>query len=315
MMPGEFFNDYDVTFDFGKNKDKKIKDVPPSYVDWVINCYKKESPAVSAIRRIRNRKSVTNLIKTSIVDAFQGIMPPMTEADSKIAPIMRDGDLDPSLFGSFVEYMVKNHMGLSITEQPQELLCLYGLAEPPGNLVFTGEPSNPTKRIEWIHKSFEKEKRSLTDICNLSFSHSILLGHFNEKKASELFTWVKNNEDYLHNYLMGLDLSIPDKDEQYTCDKISVGCVIGVIDMINGDTIIDIKCRKDDNLKEYQRQLFTYACLHYLRYGKIFKKCEIYNFLSGKRFVMELSDSCVRYAREYIKKLGSSCPEHLELFI
>lgn len=238
----------------------------------------------------------------------------MIEADSKITPIMRDSDIDPSLFGSFVEYMVKNHLGLCINDQPQELLCLYGLTEAPGNLVFSGNFENPTRRITWIHRSFIKEKKSIMDICNLSFSHSLLMGHFNEKKASELFTWVKNNEDYLIDYLAKLNLPIPDKDEQYTCDKISVGCVIGVIDMISNDTIVDIKCRKDDNVKEYQRQLFTYACLHYLRYGKIFKKCEIYNFLSGKRFVMELSDSCIKYAREYIKTLGSFCPEHLELF-
>ena len=152
------------------------------------------------------------------------------------------------------------------------------------------------------------------DIYNLSLSHPILMGQCSEPKAKQIFVWIKEHGSYLRDYLSKLVLPIPDKNEQETCDKISVGSVIGVIDMISNDAIIDIKCCQKDDIESYKKQLFTYACLHHLRYKSDFTRCEIYNFITGKQFVMALGDSCKKYAKEHIKNLGSYCREHLKLF-
>lgn len=309
----QFYNDYDVEIDFGKHSGKKIKELPHEYCSWLLNNVKNKPYITNAIKRIRNRRGVTTLIKNLKGISF---IPEMIEIQTKLKPIIRDPKLNTSLYGSFVEYAVKHYSGLSVDDEVQLLLAQYGLVEFPSHIVMYGELLEPTKRIKYIYNSFMKptKERSISDICNLSFSHSIELGHFPEKQASDLFRWVNENQDYLLSYFTNLCIPLSNKEDQYTCDKISVGVVIGVIDMISGDAIVDIKCRQEDNVDEYRRQLFTYACLHHLRYGSNFTRCEVFNFLTGKYFVMALSDSCEKHAKDFIKSLGSYCPEHLELF-
>ncbi len=140
------------------------------------------------------------------------------------------------------------------------------------------------------------------------------MGHFNEKEAASLFSYVRENLPYFEYYSKKIVIPIPDNPHfQSTCDKISVGCVIGVIDMISNGAIIDIKCCQTDDKEYYRKQLYTYACLHFLRYGPLIQRCEIYNFLTGKQFVMPLSD-IEKHAETHIKTLGSYCPSHLKLF-
>lgn len=306
-----FFNDYDVIIDFGKHEGKKIKELPESYENWLLNSVKNRPDITDAIKRIRKRKGVTSLTKNI---KNLSVIPEMIEIQTKIKPVHRPSDLNSSMFGSFIEYLVKSYLGLSIDDEPQTLLCEYGLVDVPDHLIFKGDFLEPNQRIRWIYNSFIKTRRSVSDICNLSFTHSISMGHFSEKDASKLFTYVKENEIYFEEYLKTLVLPIPDKDEQNTCDKISVGCVIGVIDMISNDAIVDIKCKQTDDINEYRKQLFAYACLHYLRYGNLIQRCEIYNFLTGKQYVMALGDSCQKHAKNFIKALGDYCPEHLTLF-
>lgn len=306
-----FFNDYDLEIDFGKHEGKKIKELPLTYQKWLLSNIKNKPLIIDAIKRIKNRRGVTTLVKNIKDISF---IPEMIEIQTKIKPVYRDPELNPSMFGSFIEYLIKSHLGLSIDDQPRELLATHGLVELPAHLVYEGDFYEPNQRIKWIHDSFMKKQRSISDICNLSFSHSILLGHFSEKDARRIFVQMKEYEDYITEYLKTVLLPIPDKNEQYTCDKISVGCVIGVIDMISNDAIVDIKCRQTDNVNEYRKQLFSYACLHYLRYGKCMQRCEVYNFLTGKCFVMALGDSCEKHAKNFVKNLGSYCPEHLKLF-
>ena len=64
----------------------------------------------------------------------------------------------------------------------------------------------------------------------------------------------------------------------------------------------------------YRKQLFAYACLHQLRYGKIIKKCKIYNFLTGNIFTMEVENVHDEIIIDYIKKLGDHCAYHVKLF-
>jgi uncharacterized protein (DUF3820 family) len=312
-MKMEFTNDYYIIVDFGKYKGKKIMEIPSEYQQWILENVKDRPKITDALKRIRRRKGVTNLIEKIKTPSY---IPEMIEISAKFPPIQRPSDLDSSLFGSFIEYYTKHSLGLSIDNEPQELLAIYGLALVPDNFIMEGKPEQPNRRIEWIHRSFMKpsSERTVHDICNLSFAHSIRLDQFNDRKASHLYTYVKENEDYFKEYFGRIHLPIPDSKEQETCSKISVGCVIGIIDMISGTAIIDIKCCARDDIDSYRKQLFAYACLHYLRYKSDFHICQIYNFLTGKQFVMVLGNSCKNHAMEYIKQLGSYCEEHLKLF-
>jgi hypothetical protein len=284
-------DDYEVVFNFGKYEGKRIMDVPSDYINWV-NSHVKNQPILDPIRRIINRRGVTTLIAKISVPIF---VPKFDEKIKNFTPIMRDSSLDPCLFGSFVEYLVKYHSGVKTFNEVEDLL-------------------SEDRSFTWIEKSYEKNKKTVGDICNLSFSHSILMDNFGKRKGAKLFKYANENADYFEAYLNSLDFPKCTDEEQETCDEICVGCVDGVIDIISGDSIIDIKCCQEDDLDYFRMQLFCYACLHYLRYGKVIEKCEVYNFLTGKHYTMNLGDSCERYAKILIRSLGSYCPEHVKLF-
>lgn len=289
-----YIDDEHTVFDFGKYIGKRIIDVPSSYLDWILK-YASNKPIADAIIRIRHRKGVTNLIKS--VNSENIGMPGIFEVTASTPRLERPAGISPSLYGSFIEYLIKSHLGLSIDDEVIKVI----------------ETHTVDQRIAWIKNSFDKQKRSITDICNLSFAHSIMMESLNEKEAAKLYKYVQANTEYFENYLQTLHLPIPDPDEQYTCN-VSVGCVIGVIDMISNEAIVDIKCCVYDDVEAYKKQLFTYACLHYLRFGNKITRCEIYNFLTGKQFIMPLGDSCVRLAKGYISLLGRECPFHVKLF-
>jgi len=302
-------NDYDTLVDFGKHKGKKIRDLPPEYVEWVLKNVKTQPTVTDAMKRICLRAGVTTLIRRHALPSY---LPQIYESSLKITPIHRPPELCSSLFGTFVEYAFKHFNRISINDEPVELLARHGLEPFPSHLVWQGKFDVPTPRIQWIHKSFKQEQRTVADICNLSFSHQLQMGSLNEHNASKLYMYVSQNTPYFESYFRSLHLPVPDDELQHTCDKISVGCVIGVIDLISNESIIDIKCRQTDNTNEYRMQLYSYAALHYLRYGPLISRCEIYNFLTGKHFVMPL-DNLQNHAKEFVTMLGSYCDEHVKL--
>lgn len=305
----DFVNDYHVVFDFGMHKGKRIMDVPRDYLIWVVKNIKNK-PEVDAINRIFNRRGVTTIIKRKKV--VPEIIPEIIETSMKFEPIRREVYLNPSMFGSFVEYLIKNHLKLSINDQAESLLAKYGLVQVPTHLVMEGENLEVNEFIEQIHESYLKSKRSILDILYLSFCHSLEMESFRQKDAKLLINYVTKNQNYFEEYLTKINLPSVESVDQSTCDKISVGCVCGVIDMISEDSIIDIKCTREDNVDYYRMQLYAYACLHHLRYNSNFSRCEIYNFLTGKHYVLAIGDS-MKYAKEYIKSL-SNLSVHQKLF-
>lgn len=302
-------NDYDTIVDFGKHKGKKIKELPRDYVEWCLKNVSNKPTVTDAMIRIASRVGVTALIRGRKCPSY---IPILHETTMKFVPIHREPSLCPSLFGTFVEYAYKHFNRISIDDEPVTLLAQHGLEQFPPHLIWNGKFDVPTRRIMWIHESFKKQQRSVADICNLSFSHQLQMGSLNENRASDLFRYVNENAPYFESYFRSLGLPIPDDELQHTCDKISVGCVIGVIDLISNGAIVDIKCRQADNTEEYRMQLYSYAALHYLRYGPLITRCEIYNFLTGKCFVMPLND-LQNHAKEFISDLGSYCKEHVKL--
>lgn len=305
-----FGNDYHVVLDFGMHKGKKIMDLPVEYIDWMMKNIRNKPEVTDAIDRITKRRGVTTIIRSK--KSVPEFIPQIFEVSSKMEPIYRHKTLNPSMFGSFVEYMIKNYLGLSIDDEPRTMLSKFGLVEIQEHLRISGQPLEPDDLITEIHKRYLKQKRSIVDILYLSFSHSIEMNSFNLKCAHHLVKYVTENQDYFETYLGKLVLPDIRNVDQSTCDKISVGCVIGVIDMISEDSIIDIKCTQEDNLDYYRMQLFAYASLHHLRYGSNFTRCEIYNFVTGKQFVMPIGDS-MKHAAEFIKSL-SSAYSHQKLF-
>lgn len=315
MENKQFINDWHTVFNFGKHKGKRLMDVPKDYIEWFIKNTKRCN-IHEAMNRIKNRKGVTTLIKNHPIYDY---IPNMVEETDSVLPIIeRPKNIDASLYGTFVEYLIKHALGINKFDNVGDYLSLFGLAKLSSDLRYVGDILEADKRTKYIHKSYSKEKYNILDICNISFCDSIMMNSYDEHNGTELYKYVSKNIEYFETYILVLQNfpNIPklDEKEQETCDKISVGCVKGTIDLIYKNNIIDVKCRRDDDIDYYRKQLFTYACLHYLRYGKKIENCRVCNFMTGKIFTMNVSNINMNIASNHIKCLGSYCADHLKLF-
>lgn len=312
----EFINDWHTIINFGIHKGERLIDVPIEYFEWM-STNLKYGPVYEAVVRIKNRKGVTELIKHQPI---QNYIPVLKRDTNHVLPIIaRPEDINFALFGIFIEYLVKYHLGIKRFDEVIEYLALYGMATLPNHLRLDRPTAKPTKRARYIAKSFNKSKYNVLDLCNLSFCHSLLLNPYPNSEYLNMFKYVEENMEYFKNYILVLknfpDLPTLLDSEQETCDKISVGCVIGVIDLIHNGTIIDIKCCQEDDLNYYRKQLFTYACLHQLRYGKIINSGKIFNFMTGNIYVMDFQTITDEMAKVHIKMLGNHCIYHSKLFL
>ena len=116
-------NDWNMCMSFGPYKNTMLKHLP---LDYIIP----ESKERDALIRIKNRRSVTKLLgKVNFHIPFQSF--------EKVLPsISRSSGLDPALFGSFIEYLVKYSIGLNMNDKIDELLYQYGLiTQLPSHLI------------------------------------------------------------------------------------------------------------------------------------------------------------------------------------
>lgn len=310
-----FINDWHIIIPFGIHRGKRLIDAPGDYFEWAMNNVK-YGPLHEAIFRINNRKSVTQIIKNQITQYY---IPHMLEDVDNVLPIInRPNDIDFSLFGSFIEFLIKYNFGIEKFDEVDEYLACFGLAAIPDNLKLIGKIESPDTRAKYIVKSYNKKKYNPLDICNLSFTHALLMNSFDENEGQKLFHYVSKNVNYFEDYILVLKnfvkISKISQEEQETCDKISVGCVIGVIDLIIGTNIIDIKCCSKDDINYYRKQLFAYACLHRLRYGKKMTHCKVFNFMTGKIFVMDIQNIPDDIVLHHIETMGNHCNYHTKLF-
>ena len=313
MENKKFINDWHTIVNFGMHKGKQLMDLPEGYIKWITDNMK-HGPVYEAVIRINNRKGVTSLISNSPIDSYIPIM----KKGGVLPTVERPNDINPALFGSFIEYLVKYNLGLRKNDGVTTYLSQYGLATIPDHLKLFGNIQKPTTRARYIANSFKKEELLPSDICNLSFAHALNISTINEEEASILFKYVLNNQKYFIEYGEKIKectfLPKLSDDEQETCDKISVGCVIGEIDILSSTDVIDIKCCIKDDLEYYRKQLFAYACLHRLRYGKIITQCKIFNFHTGKIFIMEFGSVSDDIILNHIKNMGKHCKFHSKLF-
>lgn len=309
-----YINDWHTVIDFGKYKGYRLADVPDEYYQW-LETHAKFGPVYDAITRIKSRQGVTTLIKSArISDQIPKLV---IDTNSLIPIVERPEGISPSMYGYFVEFLIKHAMGIHHFTEVQKYLAIHGLEKLPEGLSMTGPKLTPKKRCLFINKSYLKTEHDPLDICNFSFCPKLLMNKHNESKASALYVYVKKNLEYYKLYYETIKnfKALPrlEKSNQDKCDKISVGCVIGVIDLIVDDTIIDIKCCAKENVNYYRKQLYTYACLYQLRYGASIKYCKIYNFYTGNVYSMDVGGISHQEAREHIKLLGCYCPAHVKL--
>lgn len=293
-----FINEEDIVMSFGQYKGTKIRDLPDDYKSWMIKKVKNKEES-NAMLCILQRRGITSLIKDEISYTY---IPHLVE-NKPISKITRPEFLNSSLFGTFIETLVKHHLNIDITNDTKILIATY-------REVIDGIP----ELLKKIFCSYEKNQKSITDICNLSFSTSIIMNNYVKAIDFERIRgYVEKNESIFETWLSELNIKKPNVSQK-TCSDISIGALTGVIDMITKDTIIDIKCCKEDDIDYYSKQLFTYACMHYLRHGSMFNGCEIYNFVTGKSFYMSLGNSVEKYAIEHVKSIGSFSSAHRKIF-
>lgn len=187
-----FVNDWHTIMNFGPYKGKQLLDIPTTWLKDNV----KYGPIYETVIRIDNRKSVTNLIRNRPVDSYI----PLLTLSNTIPNINRPKTVDPALFGSFVEFFVKYRLGLRKNDEILVYLATHGLVTLPSHLRFHGDIIKPDKRTKYIYKSFLKDLYLPSDICNLSFVHSLNLNSFNEELGSELYNFVVKNEQYFIEY-------------------------------------------------------------------------------------------------------------------
>lgn len=252
MNKKTFINDWHTIVNFGIYNGKRIIDLPEEYQEWILNNVK-YGDVRDAIVRIRNRLGVTTIIKKQPIYDY---IPELKEDVDHVLPIIiRPNNINFSLFGSFIEYYVKYNLGIIKFDKVVEYLAYFGLAKLPDHFKLNGDLLKIDMRTKYIAKSFNKDKYDVLDICNMSFVHSLLMNSYNENEGVKLYHYVQQNKQYFDDFSIVLKHfpTIPKfvQEEQETCDKISVGCVIGEIDAIFGSNIIDIKCYEIDDIEYY----------------------------------------------------------------
>jgi len=322
-----FMNDWHTVVNFGTFKGTRLIDLPGRYLEWLFYINNaKFGDLYEIVVRIKNRCDVKLFFLTISVSISASYVPDLIQEIDILPIIKKPKKINRFLFNSFMEYLVKYSIDIKFFTEVDIYLANYGLVTLPDNLrsrwkdilipdIFMPDKN---KRAIYIKKIYDKKIYKPYDLCNLSFASSLCLGTFKEEQANVLLKYVTANNKIFLEYCNKIkDCQLLPKlieNEQFTCDKISIGCIIGVIDAISNDTIITIMYRTTDSIEYYRKCLFTYACLHRLRYGKIIKKCKIYNFLTGKIFTMETDYVHDEMMFEYVKNLREDFTFHNKLF-
>lgn len=252
----------------------------------IVSCLTKflSVPAVEdqvPIIRVESEKqhvTVTNIVK----QPMQWSIPYMKEHIFPFA-IKRPAEFQSlhssAAFGLFIEYLVLYSVGISQFRHVESYLSKF-----------------PNSDLNNLYRSPYKNPVA---ICRI-----MLMGKSNPALVKHVATNIKNYENFM-NYI---NRNMPpfQNDQQKTCSLNYQG-FHGEIDAIFFDTIIDIKCRSRDNVEEYRKQLFTYYCIHRLQYktGNI-RKCEIWNFLTGRKFTMDVSSITDQECQQYLDHVKAS---------
>mgnify|MGYP003348102885 FL=1 len=243
MSIATFINDYDIILPCGKYAGKELRDIPVSYFNWLLDNDIKGS--LSSIRdaciRIINRQSVTKLLS----------FPEHTMFDveiNKITPIERPDDINPQYFGLFIEFCIKSQNGITHFPECETRLVECGLLK---SAKLRSEFPRPPKHFDYIYlEAYNKLHPTYMTLAVLADSTGT--------------NWEKMQQKLQNGY----DKCIPDIkikiEHPERAISISVGSIIGIIDIVSTDAIWDIKCCIKDEPIKWAHQIYTYWCLYSL---------------------------------------------------
>lgn len=304
-----FKNDWDIVVSVGKHRGKLIKHLPPDYMDWVLkNVNNGELLEVrDALVRINNRVGVTR-----ILDRINSPCTLKLDEALSFEPIRRPEGADapsPQYFGYFIELCLKMHSMPKSTDsvsirhdEYEERLVSCGLLESEKLVIRPENVRKPTKFDHLFHKAF---------LAPTSYEALAILAADKDESQYVVMQAILNDgyAEYLENYFATLKLRIAfDTEASKRANSISVGAIRGVIDMVDADTIWDVKACREDDPDSWSRQLYAYWSLYALRYERK-KYCKIVNFMTGHVFIMEPTGN-----PEANVKSWSDLPQHKALF-
>lgn len=316
-----FNNDWDHALTFGKNAGKTLKECDESYIRWLLTATL-SGPALGAKKaavRIVNRVAVTRVVKER---------PPMRLRDIKftenpVGTVTRPPNVNPQLFGAYIEMLVKRALGIDYLATAREYLSMFDLCQLRSGLVRNGPPEKPGK---FQHDMFAALKRcaaspercAASDIPLLSTAHALSMGFVPYATIQEFCALLNVPETQAHMCAFAdFSAAILPKlaPDQTRCEKISVGAVIGIMDALrNCDDgtaeIIEIKCCVENDIEYWYNQTFVYACCYFLRYGQTVSGARVWNFLTGSEFYFKFNID-VALAKRTVANL-CDLPEHRE---
>jgi hypothetical protein len=268
----------------GSCKGMRVNDLSRTSMKVVLKeC--KNMPESKAVHILMNRKFVTSVlgdIPTPHIRLLER---------GNVPVITRDAHLCTRLYGYFVEILVKYTLGI------RRFPCVDTYMRR-----FSPRDKN-LKRL--LGASYNNITKSPCDLVNYAALHYFGV---NEENWVALLNHVSRNEHDYRNFTSEISANLPrlcDRD-QVTCEDIAIGMLSGKIDLIASRTLVDIKCKSSDPILNYESQLYAYACLHRLRHGKCIDNCQIWNFMTGKMFELDVSRLTFHEAKEVVTNIVKS---------
>lgn len=266
----------------------------------------------------RKMPSVTKLLRKVNVDVPEPVI-------SGIPRVTRPHGISPSMFGSFVEHLVKYTSGIApdiVFAEADSLLGLLSVADKLDHSaqLLHEQMSSARRRVSVL---CPLTREILYDIAKLSTAHGLLCASTSAnvttlRRQAETFSVrilnLPDNElplivEFAHivrDTVMGPYMS---SDQSH--NAVNVGVVSGVIDLIRDDPleIIDIKCCAEDDPESWYKQTLVYACMFFLQYGRAPSRTIVWNFHTGN--AMSFNVGNIADIAAHIVRNLSNDPQHI----
>lgn len=234
---------------------------------------------------LEEKNSVTLLISNVNTPSYI----PRLHLAKEIEKIKRDPDVNPSLFGSFVEYYLKyKSLGTINHYEVRKYLRNPGRSE----------------LYKLIERSYTKENKDIMDICCLSFAHYLNTQQIISVDFFGFLHKIESKKDYYESYFENLNLKfrqcLPDCFLNYEG-------IIGAPDILSNKVLYEIKCREMDDIDYYRQQLFAYSSLNFLQHGRKLEKAFVINLFTGKIFAMSLCDVDENRYGDFFQTMHRKC--------
>lgn len=295
--PPKYTDDNNLVVTFGKHRGRPLGELNANG-DFYKAAREEDLDTYKALCRRKSKIGVTTVIKGLLSAKLMPSYIPAIVRCGNVPTIERPRGVDAGLYGTFIEHLVCT--ALKAPPQIDDLLEMTTVEN---------------EYVERARESQEANPRSILDILNVSLMFAIRNKDADPKKFDAITRIVRAKAEEYEEFMEEVSVSFGErarKRDQKTCRDICVGSVCGEIDLIYRGVIVDIKCVAEDVKEYYRMQLFGYASLHYLRYGPQIASCEIWNFITGRRYMMSLDGLTHDIANKFVTLLGSHCKQHVD---